>query len=209
MTSSPVPQLRTKASPKSWAFIDTGASLKHAVADTLKYFSELFAAHHVRWAVIGALAANAYRLQTRTTTDADLLAVLSEDGYESMRGALEHDGWQVRPTGGESLAFPDIIRLRHDDYFPTDVLLAKIPYQVAAVQRARLLDPIALGFALPYLSPEDVVIHKLLAYRFRDRDDLESFAKAGVALDEEYVEYWCRQWEISDRWREFLRQQMT
>ena len=177
--------------------------MKHAVADTLKYFSELFAAHHVRWAVIGALAANAYRSQTRTTTDLDLLAVLSEDGYESMRSALERDGWQVRPTGGESLAFPDIIRLRHDSYFPTDVLLAKIPYQVIAVERARLLDPIALGFALPYLSPEDVVIHKLLAYRFRDRDDLESLAKAGVALDEEYIEYWCRQWEISDRWREF------
>jgi hypothetical protein len=36
--------------------------LKHAVTDTLKYFSELFAEHHVRWVVVGALAANAYRL---------------------------------------------------------------------------------------------------------------------------------------------------
>jgi hypothetical protein len=203
LTSSPVPELRTKASPKSWAFIDTGASLKHAVADTLEYFAGLFTEHNVRWAVVGALAANAYRVQTRTTTDLDLLAVLSEDDYQAVRDALDRDGWQVRATGGESLAFPDIVRLRHNDYFPADVLLAKIPYQLAAVQRARLLDPIALGFALPYLSPEDVVIHKLLAYRFRDRDDLESLAKAGVALDEAYIEYWCREWEITDRWCEF------
>jgi hypothetical protein len=51
--------------------------VKHAVTATLEYFSELFAEHHVRWAVVGALAANAYRLRTRTTTDVDLLTVLS------------------------------------------------------------------------------------------------------------------------------------
>ena len=94
------------------------------------------------------------------------------------------------------------MRLRHDSYFPTDLLLAKTPYQVVAVQRARLLDAIALGFPLPYLSPEDVIVHKLLAYRFRDRDDIESLMKAGVALDEEYVRRWCAEWEISERWEE-------
>ena len=77
--------------------------------------------------------------------------------------------------------------MRHTSYFPTDLLLAKTPYQVVTAQRARLLDPIALGFPLPYLSPEDVVVHKLLAYRFRARDDVKSFAKADVPLDEEYI----------------------
>ena len=177
--------------------------MKHAAADTLNYFSDLFAAHQVRWVVVGALAANAYRLQTRTTTDLDLLVDLTEERYCAVRAGLDGDGWSVHPTGGERREFPDIVRLRHTSYFPTDLLLAKTPYQVVAIQRARLLDPVALGFPLPYLSPEDVVVHKLLAYRFRDRDDIESLAKAGVPLDEEYIRQWCAEWEISDRWEEF------
>jgi hypothetical protein len=83
--------------------------------------------------------------------------------------------------------------------------LAKTPYQATALERVRRLDPLALGFPLPYLSPEDVVIHKLLAYRFRDRDDLEELLRAGVTLDERYVERWCDEWEIRDRWEELRR----
>ncbi len=179
--------------------------MSHAAAHTLEYFSQLFAEKQVRWAVAGALAANAYRLQVRTTTDLDLIVELSAESYDHIRMALERDGWSVRPTGGEQRDFPDIVRLRHRSHFPTDLLLAKTPYQVTAIQRARLLDPVALGFALPYLAPEDVVIHKLLAYRFRDRDDLESLARAGVRIDEAYVTYWCDEWEIRDRWEEFRR----
>ena len=158
-------------------------------------------------AVHDVLALETYRLQVRTTTDLDIVLDLSEESYHAVRAVLEQDGWSVQPTGGERREFPDIVRLRHQSYFPTDLLLAKTPYQVVAVQRARLLDPIALGFPLPYLSPEDVVIHKLLAYRFRDRDDLESLAKAGITLDEAYVQHWCDEWEIRDRWDEYRRSQ--
>lgn len=84
-----------------------------------------------------------------------------------------------------------------------DLLLAKTPYQSTAIRRARTLG--AGSVAFPYLAPEDVVVHKLLAYRFRGRDDLESLTRAAVKLDEAYVEHWCDVWEIRERWEELKR----
>lgn len=141
----------------------------------------------------------------RTTTDLDVLIDVTEVTYGAVRTMLERDGWEVRPAGGERLAFPDIVRLRHADRFPVDFLLAKTPYQSAALQHVRHLDPLMLGVVIPYLAPEDVVVHKLLAYRFRDRDDLESLVRAGVHLDEQYIKHWCDEWGITDRWEELQR----
>ena len=55
------------------------------------------------------------------------------------------------------------------------------------------------------LRDEFEALERAAAYRFRDRDDLESLAKAGVVLDERYIEHWCDEWEIRDRWEEFRR----
>ena len=48
---------------------------------------------------------------------------------------------------------------------------------------------------------EDVLIHKLLAWRPRDRDDVRSILSVGHALDERYIERWADDWQVIDRWR--------
>ena len=175
------------------------------VNETIRYFSRLLSERKAPWAIAGALAANAYRLEARTTTDIDLVIEIDEPGYSELTGRLRQDGWTMRPAGGERLAFPDIARLRHPSLMPADLLLAKTPYQSTAVARAAFVDVLSSGEPLPCLTAEDVVIHKLLASRHRDLDDLDSLAKAGVALDEDYVRRWCEEWEILDRWENYRR----
>ncbi len=51
------------------------------------------------------------------------------------------------------------------------------------------------------LTPEDVIVHKLIAWRPRDRDDIASILDAGLALDVTYIEHWASEWEVLDRWR--------
>ena len=76
-----------------------------------------------------------------------------------------------------------------------DVLLAETEYQRQALDRA-------VG---PAITVEDVIVHKLLAWRTRDRDDIAGIFAAGHELDEQYIEHWADAWEITDRWDDAKR----
>jgi hypothetical protein len=73
----------------------------------------------------------------------------------------------------------------------------------AAAFRRRLaelgIDAVLIG------ALEDVIIHKLLAWRSRDRDDIASIFAGGTELDEGYIDGWVDAWEVRDRWEEARR----
>ena len=75
-----------------------------------------------------------------------------------------------------------------------DLIVATTEYQERALERAR--DHV--------LTVEDVFIHKLIAWRPRDQDDIRSILSTGIAYDAEYVNHWAREWGVEDRWREAL-----
>lgn len=76
-----------------------------------------------------------------------------------------------------------------------DVLFAILEYQLGAIEPA--VDNV--------LAIEDVIIHKLIAWRRKDRDDIDSILIKGDPYDDEYVRYWAGQWEVLDRWEEAIR----
>ncbi|GAC1598315.1 MAG: hypothetical protein NVS3B21_23710 [Acidimicrobiales bacterium] len=142
-----------------------------------------------RWALIGALAALRYRDSPRLTTDIDLLA----DPTEGLTAALEAAGFEAREIGdvGEP---PHMIVVRGGPV-RADILLACVEYQRVALRRAK--DHV--------LTVEDVIVHKLIAWRPRDQDDVLSILRAGHPFDESYIERWADEWEVTDRWRVALR----
>jgi hypothetical protein len=136
--------------------------------------------------VIGALAALRYRESPRATTDVDLLA----KHVRGVREAFERDGYviqEARDPGGE----PFLLMAEKDDA-RIHIMVAETPYQREALRRA--VD----GF----LTVEDVVIHKLIAWRERDQDDVRSILAAGHDLDESYISHWVEEWEVEARWDE-------
>jgi hypothetical protein len=76
-----------------------------------------------------------------------------------------------------------------------DVLRAETSFQHAALDRA-------VGGVI---TVEDVIVHKLIAWRPRDRDDVDSILAAGHPLDEPYIEGWAREWQVLDRWEQAQR----
>jgi hypothetical protein len=62
--------------------------------------------------------------------------------------------------------------------------------------------PSAGVHAVRVLAVEDVIVPKIFAYRYRDRDDIVEILRAGVPLDHSYLERWAREWEVLDRWQE-------
>jgi hypothetical protein len=174
-------------------------SVSTAVDSTLAFFERLFSELRVDWCVAGAVAANAYRSPC-DTTDLDLIVHIPAKEYLAIAARLREQGWEnfrVSPEGD----YPDVVRLRHDEFFPVDLLLVKTECQREALKRAH---PLPGPSAARVLAPEDVIVHKLIAYRYRDRDDIIEILRSGTALDRPYIERWAGEWEVVERWREIL-----
>jgi hypothetical protein len=142
----------------------------------------------VRWALAGALAAGRYRAEPRFTTDADFLVMPSD----LVAAEFEHQGYEVLRTVEDGEAW--LLRIRGKGN-RIDVIFATMDYQELALERAK--DNV--------LTIEDVVIHKLIAWRPRDRDDIDSILTKGDPYDDAYIRHWATEWDVLDRWEQALR----
>ncbi len=169
---------------------------REAVEQTaLKALGRLLDGLGIRWVLIGALAANRYRTSPRQTEDVDLLLADAGPGLEALESALRAEGWNPRRANPEG----DLLRARHGELGVADLMIAGTEYQREAIRRART-EPIAEDATGAVLTPEDVIIHKLIAGRSQDRADIEAILAAKVALDESYIERWASFWELLDAW---------
>lgn len=148
--------------------------------------AEVFAEVGADWALIGALAALRYRATPRLTVDADFLASSTPE----LAPAFRSRGYDVAEVADPD-EDPHLLVVRGNGDV-IDVLLAVVEYQAEALRRA--VDHV--------ITVEDVVIHKLIAWRPRDRNDIASILDAGHPLDEPYIEAWAQHWDVTERWRQ-------
>lgn len=140
----------------------------------------------IKTVVIGAHAANLYRLDVRFTRDLDLLALSLDSAADALRAA----GCEVRVVSDGERPYLVTARRGADQL---DLLLAETDYQVLAFERA-------VGGVL---CAEDVIVHKLIAGRPHDLDDIASILATGATLDRAYIEEHAGSWGVLDRWRTF------
>jgi hypothetical protein len=150
----------------------------------------------IRWVLIGALAANRYRITTRLTQDVDLLLEGVGPGLDRLERELAAGGWAVRRAtpGGE------VLRLRHAELGAADLIIAATEYEEVAIRRARA-EPLGEGRPVLVLAPEDVIVLKLVAGRAQDVADIEAILAARPQLDETYIETWAKFWDVLASWR--------
>ncbi len=151
--------------------------------------AEVFDELGVEWPLVGALAANRYRATPRFTTDVDTMATHHPD----LVAVLVSAGYAVDVIADEGEP-AHLIRC-HRGAESIDILLPVVAYQREALQRA--VDHV--------LTVEDVIIHKLIAWRSRDRDDVRSILEADAALDLAYLDRWITEWDLAERWATFSR----
>ena len=151
----------------------------------------------IRWALAGGLAANRYRRSPRHTDDVDLLLADSGPGLETLEPTLTAAGWSVHHADPEG----DLLRARHSELGRVDLLIAGTPYQLEALRRALVdAESVPDAGAVPVLTVEDVIVHKLIAGRYRDLADIEEILEANPPLQADYIERWAQFWEVLDRW---------
>ena len=161
----------------------------------LSALAEILDALSIRWALIGALAANRYRVSPRLTQDVDLLLSDSARGHGALEAALAAAGWTVRRAD----AAGDLLRLRHPQFGIADLLISGTEYQQEALSRAKV-EKLSNGPSVAVLTAEDVIIHKLIAGRSQDVADIEAIVAAGVALDDAYIDRWVAFWDVGQSW---------
>jgi hypothetical protein len=150
----------------------------------------------IAWALFGAVAANRYRRDVRLTGDVDLLLADHGGDLAALERLLSQGGWTTRrgtPDGS-------VLRLRHARLGAADLVLAETEYQRVALERARA-EVDSTGIRVRYLAPEDVIVHKLIAGRPRDLDDIESILDAAPQLDEAYLTEWAEAWGVLELWQ--------
>ncbi len=76
-----------------------------------------------------------------------------------------------------------------------DFIFSHSPYERQAMDRVRRV-PIGRA-AVRFAAPEDVVVHKIIAGRPRDLDDVQSILLKNPQLDREYIRRWLREFDKS------------
>jgi hypothetical protein len=161
----------------------------------------------VTHAAIGGVARNAWG-STRTTTDLDFELALGPDRLQALVDRMSSSGIHLaRKHGPADPAdlVPDLIVMRAGDPVVgvrVDLLITKTAFQEGALARRRKVQ--VLGKSAWVVSPEDLVVYKLVAYRGRDQDDIEDVLRtrlaAGDAVDWGHVDRWAAEWGVEDRW---------
>jgi hypothetical protein len=141
--------------------------LKHALRPVptferaVREISRMLAEAGIRHALVGALAANAYRRRPRTTADIDFLV-----GDEAFQ---EHDG------GFVTMRVPVI------EFDGIDVDQVPLPVGLRILEEG--LNRAAHSEGVPIASVEMIVLMKLLAGRSQDLADIEAIIDSGADRD--------------------------
>ena len=166
-----------------------------SIAKVLESIHALLAPKGVEWAVLGAHAANLYREETRNTKDVDVLTSLSVMRMETLAQDLTNAGWSVRYRAENGW----LIRASHPNIGQVDVMCVQEEYQGVALSRAEVKPVEGVG-DVRFLAVEDILIHKTIASRWQDEEDVVSILKGNPELDEAYMEEWLRRWEIEEQY---------
>ncbi len=85
-----------------------------------------------------------------------------------------------------------------------DIFLATDAFQRSALSRRRRVE-LEEGFQTDVISPEDLLLYKLVAYRNKDRAAIERLLLVQSGLDWEHVREWAARLGVTSRLEEALR----
>jgi len=129
--------------------------------------------------------------EPRTTADADAIVFVSPAEAESLVRQAAEAGFDVRAeVERERLATTGTMRFRRGR-FQLDLITASLPFEETAYGRASFHQ--LFGIRLPFPSPEDLIILKVLAGRDKDMLDASGVVRRhGERLDLSYLEQTLR-----------------
>lgn len=180
------------------------------IVRALRNVTEAFDRLSIPYAVMGGLAVRAHGLP-RPTFDVDFTIAIDRDGLPALFDELEELGYTVPEIyrGGwvDRIAEMPLIKFHlmvGGNAIAVDVFLAETEFLQSAMQR-RMRAEID-GVTVNVVSPEDLILLKVIARRPRDLGDITDVRFMQGDLDEAYLRRWVDALELRDRFDEIWRE---
>jgi hypothetical protein len=137
----------------------------------------------------GAIALSWYR-NPRATTDVDLNVTVAPEDADPVLGALAHLGVSVTPADRDLIERDGQARLDWEGSY-LDLFFATFELHREMAERSRLVDfgPVRI----PILSPEHLIVCKVVFDRPKDWLDVEEMIAWGTAIDRQETLGWVRE----------------
>jgi len=156
--------------------------LEAALVDVVGFLD----AQRVPYAVIGGFA-NLHWGRPRLTQDLDLKISLEESAWAVFTSDVGKHFELLPSQPLEMLRDLRVLPIATRAGVRVDLIVAGLPYEESAIQRAVSLDVAETSVRL--CTAEDLVLHKIVSDRSRDRDDVEGIiARQGARLDRSYLD---------------------
>jgi hypothetical protein len=177
----------------------TPAELAAAFGELLARLAGALDGAGVPWMLVGGLAVGAWT-EPRGTKDCDLAVSAADPAV--LERALGAIGLRVVRGRLDQVAHGGTVRLAaiRPDAPPlvVDLLCAGTDFERAALRRCRRAT--VLGVPLAIVSPDDLVVYKLIAGRPQDLADVDRLLRFGRAPeDEAEVRRWLGEFGVADR----------
>ena len=157
-------------------------ALEAALVDVAGYLEH----QGIPYMVIGGFA-NLHWGRPRLTEDLDLKIQAEEPAWDGVVAGLQKRYRLLAPDPPAFLRQTRVIPLETPTGVRVDLVLAELPYEEEAIRRAETLS--VGGQAFRICTAEDLVLHKIISDRSRDRDDVEGVVLSrGPSLDREYLD---------------------
>ncbi len=167
--------------------------LKYQLKQLVSFLEEA----KVEYAVLGGIAVCVYS-EPRMTQDIDLNIILNMDDLTEFLSQAEKYGFRpalsninkfVKETGVIPMKF-----FKNEVMGKFDFIVAQNPIEFAGIKRARFKR--ILDVKVKIVAAEDLLLHKLLSDRLRDREDARGIIlRQGKKLDSEYIAAWLKKIE--------------
>lgn len=157
-------------------------SLEAAVVDLAGFLDD----QRIPYMVFGGIAALQWG-RPRLTEDVDIKIVVARSGWPAF---VDSVGARFKPMPEQPLAFLEqtrVLPVSTPRGIRVDLVMAELPYEVDAVGRS--VEVACGGRNVRMCTAEDLVIHKIISSRPRDREDVEHIiVRQGSRLDRAYLD---------------------
>src|SRR5690349_16703625 len=162
----------------------------------------------VRYAFIGGVAVLAWGVP-RATFDLDVAATVPGDGVRTLLASFSDRGYVVDDVfaGGyrDRLAGMQKIHVQipaGSSLMTVVVFLKSTPFLKSVLERRTAVE---LGLGSVFVcTAADLLLFKLVAYRFKDRADIENVLTVQGVPEREYLEAWAEKLGVRERLAEVL-----
>jgi len=147
----------------------------------------------IPYMVIGGQAVLIYG-RPRLTRDIDITLGVDTDKFALVKGVCGKLGLRMQPKNPEIFAGQTRVLPSEEpkSKIRVDFIFSFTPYELQAISRARKVS--VSGYPVKFASCEDVIIHKMVAGRAVDEEDVRSIlAKNKDSLDRKYIRQWLSQ----------------